>query len=184
MVRVDWATIAEWNATGATRGMSDNWVAPGAATMTEAARVEPNWRPTSAQVAISLTTATVSGANGEAAMSTPGAHSSLTLANVELALLAACQRDSGLFRHPARRIKFCHHDGVVRLVFEIRENVLGGVAEKPGGSCGGTVHIAGDEEVVRFGALVDVPQVVELRFHTGCRRRGGLFGGGFDFQRS
>jgi hypothetical protein len=182
VVRVDRAAIAKWDATRATRDLSDCWVA-GRAALTIAATGETDWRPASAHAAISLIT-TVSWSMWEAAISAPGTHSSILLSNVELALLSTCQGHSGLLRHSISRIQLGHHDGIVSLVFEIGEDIFSCIAQESGSSCGIVVFVTGDDKIVGLCALVDVPKVRELGFHvrTGCKV--GVFNGGLDFQGS
>jgi hypothetical protein len=158
--------------------------------MTVVVTVRGDWRPASAQATISLTSVpgsgiSISGSNRVAPVFTPSAHTSLALTSIKFALLAARQRHNGLFCHLARRIKFCHQNGVGRPVFETREHVLGSVTEKAGGLCGGAAHVVGDKEIVEFGALIDVPQVVEfVGFRAGSHFGVGLFGRGSGSQRT
>jgi hypothetical protein len=120
-------------------------------------------------------------------MTTPGTHFSFRLANIEFALLSACQGNSGLLCHPVRRIQLLHHNGVGSLVFEIGEDILGGVAQESRGCCCGMVLVVGNNKVVGFCTLVNVPEVRESGFPVRIGREvrpldRGLFDGSLGFQ--
>lgn len=120
-------------------------------------------------------------------MTASGTHSSFRLANIEFALLSACQGHSGLLRHPVRCIQLSHHNRVGGLVFEIGEDILSGVAQEPRSCCCGMVLVVRNNKVVGFCTLVNVPEVREFGFpvRTGCGVRlfdRGLFDGSFGFQ--
>ena len=115
-------------------------------------------------------------------MTMSGTHSSFRLANIEFALLSTRQGYSGLLRHSTRCIQLSHHSRVGSLVFEIREDILGSVAQKSRSCCCGMVLVVGNNKIVGFCALVNVPEVREFGFpvRTGCRVR--PFDGSLGFQ--
>lgn len=115
-------------------------------------------------------------------MTTSGTHSSFRLAYVEFALLSTCQGHSRLLRHPVRCIQLPHHNRVGSLVFEIGEDILGCVTQESRSRCCGMVLVAGNNKIVGFCALVNVPELREFGFpvRTGCGVR--LFDGSLGFQ--
>jgi hypothetical protein len=115
-------------------------------------------------------------------MTTPGTRFSFRFANVEFALLSTRQGYSGLPRHPVGCIQLSHHNRIGSSVFETGEDILGSVAQEPRSRCCSMVFVIGDNKIVGFCALVNVPEVREFGFRVGIGRGPRLFGGSLGFQ--